>query len=244
VVAGVAALVSIGLLADLGKQDWAAWVQAVGSIAAILATIEVMRRQHLAAIELQDRQHAADNASQERRRRDDEILQCHRALLAIEGYFNALKEFRSYLAKLPPDATRDFNVITAPIEFFGPLDSIDTSSMAFLVGRNAQDMLNELSRIRGDMQTWHNLYNSVDRFMRDEINPLLKKAEHLKGEALGETEMLQAVGKVRADALHRRTHDLRNLTMVLGGRVHIGMARIRERVVELYPDAVLPAPKE
>lgn len=47
-----AALVVTGLNRELGKSDWAAWVQAIGSIAALLVAIFVMKRQNKHATEL------------------------------------------------------------------------------------------------------------------------------------------------------------------------------------------------
>lgn len=56
VCAATAALITAGLRADLGKSDWAAWVQAIGSIAAIAAAavtvtwqVGLQRRQQLRA---------------------------------------------------------------------------------------------------------------------------------------------------------------------------------------------------
>lgn len=42
----IAALVTTGLAADLSKSDWAAWVQAVGSIGAIIGAVWVVWWQH------------------------------------------------------------------------------------------------------------------------------------------------------------------------------------------------------
>lgn len=45
-IAGIAAVIGIGVAFDLGKSDWAAWVQAVGSIAAIFSAIWISNNQH------------------------------------------------------------------------------------------------------------------------------------------------------------------------------------------------------
>lgn len=42
----LAAGITLGLLNDLGKSDWASWVQAVGSIVAIVASVSVVWWQH------------------------------------------------------------------------------------------------------------------------------------------------------------------------------------------------------
>ncbi|MGH8857686.1 MAG: hypothetical protein ACREXG_06620 [Polaromonas sp.] len=66
VVAFVAVLITIGLLFDLNKSEWAAWVQAVGSIAAIVGAVWAARRQISAQVKIaQDAENLATKQFQD-----------------------------------------------------------------------------------------------------------------------------------------------------------------------------------
>ncbi|MET3371377.1 hypothetical protein ABIC89_000410 [Variovorax boronicumulans] len=54
---GLVLFIGLGVAFDWGKSDWAAWVQAVGSVVAIVATGRFVRWQHELESERQEREH-------------------------------------------------------------------------------------------------------------------------------------------------------------------------------------------
>lgn len=75
----IAALLGTGLAAGLSKSDWASWVQAVGSIGAIIGAVWVGYRQSKQQREQFQRQMRAEHERQSRERTERTAKEMHRA---------------------------------------------------------------------------------------------------------------------------------------------------------------------
>ena len=98
-------LVAIGIQLDLNKSEWASWVQAFGSIAALAVAIFIMSNQSKAAIRLAAQ---TDRAAVIRRTAAVAGLMhnCHRsvhaAMTQLEGKLQGLSDVRFILAASTP----------------------------------------------------------------------------------------------------------------------------------------------
>jgi len=115
VILAVAIFASIGTLFDWSKSDWAAWVQAIGSIGAILATGWAVHRSH--RLEAEVRQATAEHEYTQLLEYAYQLVggMCN-VLIKIrafnDGGIAGIEDRRAMLAEVQPfsDALRNFDV--------------------------------------------------------------------------------------------------------------------------------------
>jgi len=204
-----------------------AWVQAIGSVGAIIAAVIVMHRQHQQQLELLERQ-----------RTDSEVTACRRALLVCVGDLEMLRIVRDGLASGRQRPFWPFNV-NLP-RFVGRV-SIDLQSLDFLIGKDAQVLLNEfsLARLNGD-RLYHQVNALID--IQYALEPLFESAESKKGAPLEVHEIRAALGTRRCAHLEQMIEIVEQACGILGRDLPSQIATLSVRLKELYPSLNVPAP--
>ncbi len=212
----------------LPPEAWAAWVQAVGSIAAILATVWVMHRQH--ALQLK---------AQETARRQHEMLQCNRALLAVQGYHRAVTAAAEYFASVPPEVPGR-NYLLQPCNGNWILD-VDLDSLAFLVAKNAQLLLNRFSQMLVMATQWSELAAALSNFRTSRLEDVLVERQKENGMIpMQPQDLATHAGPQLDNVLRLRTEDLEMVTMQSSRAMGEALGFLRNEVLKLYPETVLP----
>jgi hypothetical protein len=205
----------------------AGWVQAFGSIGAILVAIAVVRHQHESAL-----------AIQQRAERDRQVLMCTRALLAVEGFLNSLRDYKSALAKVPTGPFRPFAI--AELGTINVIVPMDLDSLAFLVGQDAGELLNDFSSLHCNERQWHLLLRDLMKFCDQEITPLVAAEVRSAKRALRPEEFPAIVGRMAYGALSYKCQMIESLVNAGSEMAPSDVASVRNKVQLLYPEARLP----
>ena len=234
-----ASAVFIGLIhavdtfGGLAVRDWifgqtgAAWVQAIGSIGAILSAIAVVKRQHESQLSI---------AAQVER--DRQILMSTRGLLACDAFMNSISFYATRLKALGSSPIRHYRFLELGTMLL--LVPMDLDSLAFLVNKSASDVLIAFSQVNGRDRYLVLLLEGLETFCAKEINPVVMAAEkrlerHLRGD-----ELIDVVGEQLDHILRRRTADIERLSFDSLVSTASEVRLIRSRLSELYPLAIFP----
>lgn len=210
-------------------QTGAAWVQAIGSVGAILAAVSVVKRQHELQVQL------SNNVERGR-----QILMCTRALLACYGYLSALRMYSYALSRLPEGPARPFLVSSLGTSVV--LLPMDLDSLAFLVNVSAPEVLSNFAQLNASERQWHVLKEDLAEFMSKEIDPRLSATQLRLGRELKPEELAVQIGPGPHTVLLRRADDIERLTTSELARLPSAIDRAATRIAMLYPEAHLPTP--
>lgn len=209
------------------SSNVASWVQALGSIVAIFVAIEVTHRQHKSALEIQ-----------QRIERDRQILMCTRALLVGTGLMSALQDYARVILSKPGSAGR-------PFAFFWYSNQttfvqMDLDSLAFLIGRDAGQLLNDFSALHANDRRWSSMLRTLGEFGDKDVDPPLLVERKRLGRGLSAEEMITAAGPMAYTELLMRTADIERFAVEGLAKLPETIESLRSRVQILYPEARLP----
>jgi hypothetical protein len=204
-----------------------AWVQAIGSIGAILVAVYVVREQNKAAFKLKSQTV-----------RDHEIMMCVRALLACEGYLSALRAYKVHVLERATGPARHFKfAFGGTTEVLVPMD---LDSLAFLAVREGMDALEVFSQINAGERQWAIYREGLVEFTKEAIDLPLRSLFEKTGKPLQPEEMVAAIGLPANTVLLERTADLERMTEIDSATVPTKILFLHKRIIEIYPGAVLP----
>jgi hypothetical protein len=145
-VALVVSLGSIGLFMNFGRGDWAAWVQAFGSIGAIAVTAWVVSRQHhLERLRAAEQQQAT------------EIESAHIALFQLQTMQDSLEFFiASFLAPIDASPHRHFQL---PAQKISHVETVEVARLGFFLTRDRSDLLREVWEVSQFAKRWSQSVN-------------------------------------------------------------------------------------
>lgn len=215
------------LMPWLNREAAPAWVQAIGSVLAILAGIWITERQHTKSL-------AAHEASQ----RQLEMHHCNRALLAVYGYYESMRQTVDRLDESHSLEVRHFRL---PVRRGSWVVPMDQDSLAFLVARGGQDVLNLFSQVHVRALEWHMLIDSFFEFTEKKVDSILETRSAELGRQLRAGELAALVGILIENELKLRASDLDRVTLANARFVDDAIEKLRQRIRELYPHIALPS---
>lgn len=208
---------------DLGMwrtdQGLAAWVQAIGSVLAILVAIWVSQRQHRNDLE-RERLSALER----------EVALCNRTMLVLSRQY-------AYLVNVSAQAFRPFehsparHIEVRPDLRHDAADrlDIDASSLAFISMRGAPQLPVELARVEDYFRLFVAVFNTRSQVHSERLQPKL--------DAAGLTDLTaKSLHEVERIAGPHIVGDLKTLTDEAYS--------IHARAMELYEHAFVDAPKQ
>ncbi len=244
---------------SLTVSDWASWVQAIGSIFAILVAILVVRVQNKQQVKLMNDQHGkqfellaieygkqlelleTQRRNDEKRRRDQEVelemLECTRALLVLERAHEEADLLSQAFVNARVSCGDRWPFILQTVVNF-PGGGIDPNALAFLMARGEQHLLNNLITAGYDADKQIRQRNfHADRKIA--IDNLLN--ERLQNQVdPSRKDMIDAIGE-------RRFADIMNYLGRLEYETHLQIEMLKkfmpqmvESLVRIYPELVVP----
>jgi hypothetical protein len=235
----------------ISAEAWAAWAGAAFASLAIGASFWILTRQlraqeglHKEQLDEQRRLLRQELEEQSRQRataeRERELMQLNRALLAIDGYLNGFESYAEQIARVRPTAERHFSFPHNKTRWLVPMDQ---DSLAFLVHRKAQSLLNEFSHVHGAALQWDQMVNDFSDAIQ-EVSPALGKLfTERKGQPLDMDSIVSVVGHSKNLEIAQRAADLERYTRELVRGVSESAKGMRLEILRLYPGATLPDEK-
>ena len=179
----------------LDSSSLAAWVQAVGSITAILASVWLVQHQHLL-----DRKNVEE---QQISTRADLV---NGAILILMSQLDVVAAFkRQILADVESNPARHVLLSAAQRQFVDHL-TFDRKAFAFLLRTPAQEAFREMLLAHDTFHTAIRIANERSEFHRSQFQPRMEKEELGDFATLAAIET--AVGPLISHTLKRMTDDL------------------------------------
>lgn len=232
----------------ISAEAWAAWAGAAFASLAIGASFWILTSQlraqeklHKEQLDEQRRLLHQELEEQSRQRetieRERELMQLNRAVLAVDGYLNGFKSYWEDIARVRPTPERHFFMPHNKTKWVVPMDQ---DSLAFLVHRKAQSLLNEFSQVHGAALQWDQMVNDFSDAIQ-EVSPTLERLyTERKGQPLDLDSIDAVVGHSKNLVIARRVADLESYTQSLVTGVSESAKTMRLEILRLYPGATLP----
>ena len=235
----------------ISAEAWAAWAGATFASLAIGASFWILMRQ-LRAQELLHKEQLDEQRKLLRQELDEqnhqraafererELMQLNRALLAVDGYLNGFESYAEKIAKVPRSAARHFSFPHNKTRWMVPMDQ---DSLAFLVHRGAQSLLNEFSHVHGAALQWDQMVNDFSDAIQEVSPALAKLYTERMGQPLDLDSIISVVGHSTNLVIAQRVADLDRYTNELVNGVSESAKGMRVEILRLYPGATLPDEK-
>lgn len=180
--AGIATVIGIGIAFELGKSDWAAWVQAGGSIGAIVGAVILMKHQNDAAVSLAV---AMDNRAMGRRIAAVEAIveNCYEISEILQVHTKPINSFYDYFFSTfsPDDLESALDALNAvPVH---TLESYKMVRSVHTLNRNLR-RLQPYAEIHTSMKDVHYTFESDDARMVDYYCKNVREARDLFRESI------------------------------------------------------------
>ena len=150
----------------LKSGDWAAWVQAIGSIAAIAATGWVVQRQHWLEVERQND-----------RERSAQVEACNRELHVLARQLNALLMYRTQVMdQAGPEKARHIGLQASLPMVYDHL-ALDVRALAFLFRTSASSAIEDMALANDKFHAAIEVVNARSHTHREDFQRLLERAD-------------------------------------------------------------------
>jgi hypothetical protein len=210
--------VGITLFKTLDSQSLAAWVQAVGSIAAILASVWLVQHQHLLEKKKAEEQQISSRADL-----------VNGAMLVLKSQLEVVASFkRQILANVESHPARHVLLPAAQNQVVDHL-IFDQKAFAFLLGTSAQEAFMNMLLAHDAFHTAIRIANDRSEFHRAQFQLRLEESDL-------DLEVGATPAAVETAVGHRITHTLKRMTDDLYSEI--------DRAIALLSDVGKQAPPE
>ena len=196
----------------------AAWVQAVGSIAAILASVLLVHHQHL-----------LERRKAEEQRISSQADLVNGALLVLKSQLEVVASFKKQiLANVESHPARHVLLPAAQNQFVDHL-TFDLMAFAFLLGTPAQEAFMNMLLAHDTFHTAIRIANDRSEFHRAQFQPRLEESGL-------DLEVGATAAAVEAAVGHRISHTLKRMTDDLYSEIDRAITRLSDVGKQVPPD--------